>query len=218
MAISMQSERVCIPVDKVEMEGVLCLPQDCIGIILFAQGSTGSRVWPPTDYVASVLRGTRLGTMWLDLFASQENSGSVSRTDIDLFAGRLGAACDWLKQHEPTRYLPLGMYGASIGAAAALQLAAVRGDISAIVSRGGRSDLAGHSALTKVTTPTLLIVGGLDDRAVAMNRSAYAALRCKKRFEIIPGATHSFEEPGSMEVVARLARSWFLQHSNFAAV
>jgi putative phosphoribosyl transferase len=214
MAIAMQSEQVCIQVDKVDMEGMLWLPEDCIGIVLFAHGGGSSRVRPPNDYVASVLRDTRLGTMWLDLFAAQEDRSRASHANIELLAGRLNAACDWLRKTGTTQDLPLGLYSAGNGAAVALQLAASRGGISAVVSRGGRPDLAGHSALVKVSAPTLLIVGGLDEGVVATNRSAYAALRCKKRFEIIPGATHSFEEPGSLEVVARLARSWFLQHSN----
>lgn len=216
MVLAMRSESVNIKVDQADMEGMLSLPEGCTGVILFAHHSGSCRVKPPNDYVASVLRSARLGTMWLDLLAPQETGSPGSRADIEMLAGRLDAACNWLRRHGPTRDLSLGVYGTGNGVAAALYLAAARGGISAIVSRGGYPGLVGNSALGKVNAPTLLIVGGLDDRVVAMNRAAYAALRCKKRFEIIPGATHSFEEPGSLEVVARLARGWFLQHSNFA--
>jgi putative phosphoribosyl transferase len=166
-----------------------------------------------------VLREARLATLWLDLLTPEETRGHRARVDIELLTERLSAACDWLRQYGATKDVPIGLFGASNGAAAALQLAATRGrGISAVVSRSGRPDLASHSTLGKISAPTLLIVGGLDDGVVEMNRTAYAALRCKKRFEIIPGATHSFEEPGNLEVVARLARGWFLQHSHFSHV
>ncbi|MEN3294951.1 MAG: hypothetical protein V7642_4204 [Burkholderiales bacterium] len=220
MALPAQSERVRIQSDQEEMEGMLWLPEDHIGVILFAHGGNGNRLKPPNDYVASVLRDARLGTLWLDLLTPQEAAhGHRARCDIALLTARLNAACDWVRQHSATKDLPIGLFGASNCAAAALQLGAARGRvISAIVSRGGRPDLACQSTLGKISAPTLLIVGGLDDGAVEMNRVAYAALRCKKRFEIIPGATHSFEEPGNLEVVARLARGWFLQHSHSAYV
>jgi putative phosphoribosyl transferase len=218
MALSIYSERIRIQAGKVEMEGMLRLPQDQIGIVLFA-GSTGSnRIKPPNDYVGSVLRNARLGTLWLELFTPGEER-SRQGDDIEALTQRLGAACDWLAQHDATRDVPMGMYGASSGAAAAMQLAAERGRaISAIVSRGGRPDLASHGILGKIHAPTLLIVGGLDEGGVHLNRAAYAALRCRKRLEIIPGATRTFEEPGSLEVVARLARGWFLQNAQVTHV
>jgi putative phosphoribosyl transferase len=219
MALPIQSERVRIHAEEVEMEGMLWLPGDHIGVILIAHGGGNNRVKPPNDYVASVLRDARLGTLWLDLLSPQEAHARRAQSDIALLTERLNAACDWLRQFHATKDLPIGLFGAGNGAAAALQLAATRGrSISAIVSRGGRPDLACHSTLGKISAPTLLIVGGLDDGVVEINRAAYAALRCKKRFEIIPGATHSFEEPGNLEVVARLARGWFLQHSHSAYV
>ena len=214
MALAMQSEAVNIRVNQTDMAAMLARPEGCLGIVLFAHYSENHRIRPPNDYVASVLRSARLGTMWLDLLAPQEDGIRKSHVDVEMLVDRLDAACEWLLRHGTTRNLPLGLYGVGNGAAAALHLAAGRGGISALVSRGGYPGLAGSGALGRVNAPTLLIVGGLDDRVVAMNRTAYAALRCKKRFEIIPGATHFFEEPGSLEVVARLARGWFLQHSS----
>lgn len=219
MALSMRSERVRIETDDIEMEGMLWLPEDHIGVILFADGGGGNRVKPPNHYVASVLREARLGTLWLDLLTPQEARSHRTRVDVELLTERLSAACDWLSECDATRDVPIGLFGASDGTAAVLHVAAARGrSISAIVSRSGRPDQASQSLLGKISAPTLLIVGGLDDGVVDMNRAAYAALRCKKRFEIIPGATHSFEEPGNLEVVARLARGWFLQHSHFTHV
>jgi putative phosphoribosyl transferase len=219
MTLPTQSERVRIQAGDVEMEGMLWLPEDHIGIVLFAHGGGSNRVTPPNDYVASVLRDARLGTFWLDLLAPEEARSHRARCDIALLTERLSAACDWLRHYGATSEHPIGLFGAGNAAAAAFQLAAVRGRaIAAIVSRGGRPDLACQTTLGKISVPTLLIVGGLDDGVVEINRAAYAALRCKKRFEIIPGATHAFEEPGNLEVVARLARGWFLQHSYSAHV
>lgn len=213
MALSIQSERVRIQGDKVDMEGMLWMPDDLIGVILFAHGSGGNRLKPPGDYVGSVLRSARIGTLWLDLLTKQEVDGYQVQPDIPTLTHRLATACEWVRHHAVTRDLPLGVFGADKGASAALQLAASHDcRIAAIVSRGGRPDMMVHGALAKVSVPTLLIVAGLDDRTIGMNRAAYATLRCKKRMEIIPGATQSFEEPGTPEVVARLARGWFLQH------
>jgi putative phosphoribosyl transferase len=212
MASAMLTEPVTIEVGQTPIEGTLWLPEDSVGTVLFVNAG-GSRARTAGDYVASVLHGVRLGTLWLDLLTPQESCSHASRFDIDMLTTRLHAACDWVCRNEATRDLPVGLYGASSGASAILQLAAMRSGICAIVSRGGRPDLVTPATLTRVTAPTLLIVGGLDDGVVEMNRVAYLALRCKKRYEIIPGATHSFEESGSLEVVARLARGWFLQHS-----
>lgn len=219
MVLSIQVETVKIAAGEVAMEGVLWLPQDHAGVVVFASASSGNRARPPNDYVASALRNARLGTLWLDLQAQEGASTQQAHPDIAVLTARLNAACDWLRQNEATRDLPVGLFGASYGAAAVLQLAAARGrGICAVVLRGGRPDLAAHGTLGKISAPTLLIVGGLDDLVIGTNRAAYAALRCKKRFEIVPGATHSFEEPGSPEVVARLARSWFLQHADVVHV
>jgi putative phosphoribosyl transferase len=203
------------------MEGTLSLPEDSIGMILFAAcGSDGgSRVSQPNDYVASVLREARLGTLRIELLSRAETSDRRLHSDVALLTERLRHACDWLRTRDATADLPLGLYGASSCAAATLQLAGASGrGISAIVSRGGSPELTSPAMLGKVGVPTLLIVGGLEDSAVRMNRAAYAALRCKKRLEVIPGATHAFEEPGNLEVVARLARGWFLQHAHLRSV
>jgi putative phosphoribosyl transferase len=219
MALSMRSERVRIQAGEAQLEGMLWLPEDQIQIILFAHSGSANRVKPPNDYVASVLREARLGTLWLDLLMPGESGSRRICADIELLTKRLEAACDWLREYAATRHLPIGLFGASNCATAVLRLAAARSrGISAVVARGGLPDTENHSALARINAPTLLIAGGLDDGAVAKNRAAYAALRCKKRFEIIPGATRSFEEPGNLEVVARLARAWFLRHSQPAHV
>lgn len=212
MVLEIQVDPIRIESDKDAMEGMLWLPAGYTGMVVFTSGS--NRVKPPHDYIANMLRNARLGSLWLDL-QSRSDGISLEESDIDLFAERLNVACDWLQQNDATKDLPVGLFGAGRAAAAALQLAALRGrSISALVLRGGHLELAAHGTLGKISTPTLLIVGGLDDGVVATNRAAYAALRCKKRLEVIPGATHSFEEPGSLEVVARLARGWFLQHTD----
>lgn len=212
MVLEIQADPISIASGTAAMEGMLWLPAGYTGMVVFTSGS--NRVKPPHDYIANMLRNARLGILWLDL---QSPSAGISpeQSDIDLYAERLNTACDWLQQNNATKDLPVGLFGAGRAAAAALQLAALRGRrISALVLRGGRLDLAVHGTLEKISTPTLLIVGGLDDSVIATNRAAYAALRCKKRLEVIPGATHSFEEPGSLEVVARLARGWFMQHTD----
>jgi putative phosphoribosyl transferase len=215
MPLSMQIEQVLIKDGSVEMQGVLWLPEDHIGVIVFGNCSEAKRLNPPNDYVASVLHNARLGTLWLDLLTPQECRQRELHDDVPLLAHRLGAACTWLRQEQQTRGVPIGLFGTGSGAAAALQLAADCGkDIVAVVSRGGRTELADVDNLGRISAPTLLIVGGLDDGAVECNRTAYATLRCKKKFEIIPGATHSFDEPGSLEVVARLSRGWFVHHSS----
>jgi putative phosphoribosyl transferase len=213
MAQTRRTELVRIPADSVQMEGMLEVPADALGIILFAHGSGSSRLSPRNNYVAGILREARLATLLLDLLTQQEDQVYQTRFDISLLTQRLYTAANWLRQSGDTRSLPLGLFGASTGAAAALQVAAIIGPAAgAVVSRGGRPDLAGQGALEKVTAPTLLIVGGLDDVVIELNKAAYAALRCEKQLVIIPGATHLFEEPGTLEKVAELARDWFLRH------
>jgi putative phosphoribosyl transferase len=213
MALTMQKELVRIPADSVQMEGMLEVPPDALGIILFAHGSGSSRLSPRNNYVAGVLREARLGTLLLDLLTPQEDQVYQTRFNISLLTQRLYTAADWLRQSGDTSSLPLGLFGASTGAAAALQVAAIIGPaVGAVVSRGGRPDLAGQSALEKVTAPTLLVVGGLDGVVIDLNKAAYAVLRCEKQLVIIPGATHLFEEPGTLEKVAELARDWFLRY------
>lgn len=213
MTLSAQENLVSIPSGSVWMEGMLALPPNPAGIVLFAHGSGSSRLSPRNNYVARVLRDAQLATLLLDLLAPQEDQIYQTRFDISLLTQRLGTAAAWLKQHNDTHLLPLGLFGASTGAAAALQVAALPSTgVQAVVSRGGRPDLAGKDALEKVRVPTLLLVGGLDDVVIELNRAAYDTLPCEKRLVIVPGATHLFEEPGKLESVAALARDWFIQH------
>jgi len=192
------------------MEGMLELPQVASGVVLFAHGSGSSRLSPRNNHVAHVLRDAGIGTLLLDLLTPYEDRQYHNRFDISLLTGRLRAAAAWLGAQDATAPLPLGLFGASTGAAAALQLAADPAvPVAAVVSRGGRPDLAGSDALRAVEAPTLLIVGGADEPVIALNRQAYAELGCVKRLAIVPGATHLFEEPGTLEEVARLAAEWF---------
>jgi dienelactone hydrolase len=195
------------------LEGNLSLPERARRIVLFAHGSGSSRHSPRNRYVARVLNEAKLATLLVDLLTPDEEAVDLRtahlRFDIGLLAGRLVGVTDWLTQYPDTRELRIGYFGASTGAAAALVAAAPRPDaVGAIVSRGGRPDLAGP-ALARVRAPTLLIVGGNDFEVVELNRRALALLRCEKQLEIVPGATHLFEEPGALEEVARLAREWF---------
>jgi putative phosphoribosyl transferase len=211
MVLSTRVEQVSVPNANGAIDGVLWLPDDPVGVILLADGRSGYRVKPPIDYVGTVLRNARLGTFWLDL--SPRGEADHAGGDHEALVGQLEAACDWLNEHQAVRDVPVGLFGAGVGVAAVLQLAARLGSkVFAVVLRGGRPELASQGNLPRVNAPTLLIAGSLDERMVGVNRAIYAALRCKKRLEIIPGATHSFEEPGSLEVVARLTRAWYLQN------
>jgi len=195
------------------MEGMLDMPHGAAGIVLFAHGSGSGRLSPRNNQVARVLRDAGIGTLLLDLLTPQEDAQYSHRFDITLLTARLRAAATWLRAREATSALPLGLFGASTGAAAALQLAADPAlSIAAVVSRGGRPDLAGADALHAVAAPTLLIVGGADEPVIALNRQAYAQLGGTKRLDIVPGATHLFEEPGTLDAVARLAADWFAGH------
>jgi dienelactone hydrolase len=202
-----------IPVDDVHMEGMLSLPAKARGIVLFAHGSGSSRHSPRNNFVAQVLRDQGIGTLLLDLLTLAEDLDYQTRFDIALLTHRLLVATRWIKLHEPTSRLPIGYFGASTGAAAALQAAAALGeDIHAVVSRGGRPDLAGSHDLAKVKCPTLLLVGSRDEEVLELNREAYIHLPCTKELSIIPGATHLFEEKGTLEEVARQAAIWFSQY------
>lgn len=216
---SPHSELIGIPAGAARMEGMLELPPDPVGVVLFAHGSGSSRLSPRNNYVAEELRRAGMGTLLLDLLTRQEDQQYQTRFDIALLTERLGAAADWLRRHAASAALPLGLFGASTGAAAALQLAALRGPgIAAVVSRGGRPDLAGRQALASVLAPTLLIVGGLDEGVIELNQEALAALRCEKRLDIVPDASHLFEEAGTLEEVAGLAANWFARHLTERAV
>lgn len=207
------SQLVAIPAGPVTLEGMLELPENAPGVVLFAHGSGSSRLSPRNNYVARVLRDAGLGTLLIDLLTRQEDMDYATRFDIPLLTRRLLAATRWLQNEERTKSLAIGYFGASTGAAAALQAAAEEGDrIAAVVSRGGRPDLAGEEALGRVASPTLLIVGGFDDVVIDLNRAAYQFLKHKKELVIVPGATHLFEEPGTLEQVAHHAAHWFSQY------
>jgi putative phosphoribosyl transferase len=216
LAQTVEEQLVQVPAGSVTLEGNLTLPEESRSIVLFAHGSGSSRHSPRNRYVARVLNEEKLATLLIDLLTLHEEVVDARtaqlRFDIDLLAERLVDATDWLTQFPDTKHLRIGYFGASTGAAAALAAAAVRPDaVRAIVSRGGRPDLAG-AALTRVQAPTLLIVGEHDDQVVQLNRQALTQLRCEKRLVIVPGATHLFEEPGALDEVARLARDWFQRH------
>lgn len=194
------------------IEGELALPEGAGAVVLFAHGSGSSRHSPRNKYVAQVLREAGLGTLLIDLLTPEEDRTYKTRFDIDLLTRRLRAATRWLSEQPSTKGMTVGYFGASTGAAAALQAAADPSEqIGAVVSRGGRPDLA-WSALTLVRAPTLLIVGGRDDIVIELNEKAYQQLKPEKQLAIVPGATHLFEEPGTLEEVARLAAEWFVRH------
>ena len=202
-----------IPVGQVHIEGMLELPVNVMGIVLFAHGSGSSRHSKRNNYVAQVLQQSGIGTLLLDLLTPEEDADYSTRFDIPLLTHRLLAATDWIKADQRIRHLPIAYFGASTGAAAALQAAALMGgEIGAVVSRGGRPDMAGTSTLEKVKSPTLLLVGGRDDEVITLNREAYEHLRCTRELIIIPGATHLFAEPGTLEEVARQAAVWFVRY------
>ncbi|MBI1175728.1 MAG: alpha/beta hydrolase [Sideroxydans sp.] len=209
----MLHQPVNIPADSASLEGELTLPGGANGVVLFAHGSGSSRFSPRNGYVASVLQQAGIGTLLFDLLTREEDRDYGTRFDIALLTRRLLAASNWVNHHPATQLLGLGYFGASTGAAAALQAAAEMGNkVSAVVSRGGRPDLAGATALGKVTAPTLLIVGGDDNVVIMLNQDAYAQLGCEKELVIIPGATHLFEEPGTLEQAAQAAAAWFADH------
>jgi putative phosphoribosyl transferase len=213
---------VSIPTDHASLEGELVLPEGKASIVLpegkasivlFAHGSGSSRFSPRNNYVASILQQAGIGTLLFDLLTREEDANYETRFDIDLLTRRLLAATAWIKREPSTQTLNIGYFGASTGAAAALQAASeMDREISAVVSRGGRPDLAGPTALSKVQSPTLLIVGGYDDVVIMLNRDAFGQLNCEKELTIIPGATHLFEEPGTLEQAAQAATAWFMDH------
>jgi dienelactone hydrolase len=205
-----------MPQPSVTLQGNLRLPAGAQGIVLFAHGSGSSRHSPRNQHVASVLNDAGLATLLIDLLTAKEEAIDLQtrhlRFDIDLLAQRLAGAIDWLTQQDETRPLNIGMFGASTGAGAALLAATLRPSfVSAVVSRGGRPDLAG-TALSNVQAATLLIVGGLDEPVIELNQQALEQLRAIKQLEIVPGASHLFEEPGTLDKAATLARDWFLKY------
>lgn len=203
---------VTITLDELALDGILRLPPNPMGVVVFAHGSGSGRFSPRNNFVACHLQGNGLATLLLDLLMPKEADDRGKVFDIDLLADRLLLAKAWLKNDPRTKKLRIGYFGASTGAGAALQAAArAPSNTAAVVSRGGRPDLA-EAYLPSVISPTLLIVGGYDEPVIGMNRSAYERVTCEKKLIIIPGATHLFEEPGTLEQVAEHAAKWFLQH------
>jgi dienelactone hydrolase len=207
---------VRVTADEVNLDGDLTMPAGATGVVLFAHGSGSSRHSPRNRRVAATLNRDGLATLLLDLLtpteeAIDERTGHL-RFDIGLLARRLVGATSWLREQPRARDLPIGYFGASTGAAAAhVAAAAAVDDVGAVVSRGGRPDLAGP-ALARVRAPTLLIVGGHDSPVIELNQAALIELRCTKDLQIVPGATHLFEEPGALEAVAALASAWFRRY------
>jgi pimeloyl-ACP methyl ester carboxylesterase len=212
----MSAKEITIPIKGAELGGKLDLPSDALGLVIFAHGSGSSRHSPRNQSVAGVLREAGLGTLLFDLLTPEEEQAEAHtrhlRFDIPFLAKRLVEATRWVLDHASSRDLNTGYFGSSTGAAAALVAAAKMGEeVGAIVSRGGRPDLAGE-ALELVRCPTLLLVGGNDPEVLGLNEEAYAVLRCEKALRRIPSASHLFEEPGTLELVARMACEWFIHH------
>jgi putative phosphoribosyl transferase len=212
---------VQIPAGRAVLSGSLTIPENAVALVLFAHGSGSSRHSPRNQFVARTLNRADLGTLLFDLLTPEEETLDIytreHRFNIVLLAERLVQATNWAKQQDQTRDLRIGYFGSSTGGAAALVAAAeLSQDVAAVVSRGGRPDLAGD-ALPKVQAPTLLIVGGNDDIVIDLNEMARDRMRCEVKLEIIPGATHLFEEPGALEQVAKLASDWFAKHIGGAA-
>jgi pimeloyl-ACP methyl ester carboxylesterase len=215
-----EERAVRVPAGAVMLDGDLRVPERARGIVLFAHGSGSSRLSPRNRYVARLLNEAKLATVLLDLLTPDEEAVDLRtahlRFDVGLLAERLVAATDWLMERSETRHLPVGYFGASTGAGAALVAAADRPDVvRAVVSRGGRPDMAGP-ALARVQAPTLLIIGEADFLVLRLNQEAFAKLTCEKRLVVVPGATHLFEEPGALDQVAQLARDWFERYLTLA--
>jgi dienelactone hydrolase len=210
------TDELTIPAGRARLEGHLTVPDEARGVVLFVHGSGSSRHSPRNRFVAHLLNEAGLATLLFDLLTPEEEAEDIHtrehRFDIRLLADRLAYATDWAANETSLHGLGIGYFGASTGGGAALVAAAAHPDrVSAVVSRGGRPDLAG-SALAAVRTPTLLIVGGDDEVVIEMNREAMAQMRCEVKLEIVPGATHLFEEPGTLEKVAELAGGWLARH------
>lgn len=210
MITSLTGERVRIGAHA--LQGELLVPRDASALVLFVHGGGSGRLDPRNQFVASVLHAHHQATLLIDLLGEAESCDAGKGVDIEALSERVESAMAWLAQRDDLAALPLGLFGASTGAAAALEAAAHSpGRVSAVVSRGGRIDLSGH--LSRVMAPTLLIIGGDDKTVLALNMAALARLTCTKRLEMVPGASHSFEEPGALESVAHLAGAWFERHA-----
>ncbi|WIV66949.1 dienelactone hydrolase family protein [Natrialbaceae archaeon AArc-T1-2] len=200
---------VSIPVDDVELEGELIVSDDARGLVIFAHGSGSSRKSPRNNYVAEVLRERGVGTLLFDLLTEREDQSRENRFDIPLLTDRLVSVTEWVSQRNDTGDLRYGYFGSSTGAASALRAAArVDEDVGAVVSRGGRVDLA-SDVLEEVAAPVLLIVGGRDTEVLGLNREAHDRLECKRELHVVEGAGHLFEGAGELEEVAEVAADWF---------
>ncbi len=209
--MTVRATDVIIPINGIGLPGILTLPPDANGIVLFAHGSGSSRNSPRNRLVAKVLNEASIGTLLFDLLTPDEDTNYETRFDIPLLTTRLMSATQWLA-HGPGKGMNLGYFGASTGAAAALMAAAEMGNqIKCVVSRGGRPDL-GMRALEHVSAATLLLVGAADLQVIELNQLAFERLSCEKKLTLIPGATHLFEEPGTLEEVARQATTWFIRY------
>lgn len=202
------NKEVSIPVGKVTVQGELIIPQEATAIIVFSHGSGSSRFSKRNRMVAKSLQVKNFGTLLFDLMTEEEDRNYYNRFDIDLLTKRLAGATEWLERFPAAKDCRIGFFGASTGAASALQAASYLTQIGAVVSRGGRPDLA-MAHLPKVKAPTLLIVGSLDYDVLQLNKAAYEKLNCEKKLEVVEGATHLFEEPGKMEIISELAGKWF---------
>lgn len=208
----MFKENIEINIDSITLEGELVIPECSSGLVLFAHGSGSSRLSPRNNYVAKVLQNANIATVLIDLLSKTEDINYERRFDIELLAQRLIKATDWLEENSKTTDLKIGYFGASTGSAAAIKAAAIKKDkISAIVSRGGRLDLAGDE-ISQINSPILLIVGELDDFVIEVNELAYKKIHCIRELSIITGASHLFEEAGALEEVAEQATRWFSKY------
>lgn len=206
-----EEKEVKIQINSINLDGILGIPENAKGIVIFAHGSGSSRFSPRNNFVARELRKIGLATLLFDLLTEEEDLIYENRFNIDLLADRLIAVTEWVKSNNETKNLKIGYFGASTGAAAALQASTKIEDIKAIVSRGGRPDLV-LDYLPKVKAATLLIVGELDEYVIELNKIAYKKLKVEKELKIISGASHLFEEPGKLEEVSQLAKEWFLKY------
>lgn len=211
----LRGEEVAIATGSLTLQGCLTIPRDPLGIVIFAHGSGSSRHSPRNQRVAHTLNDAGIATLLFDLLAPAEESDRRNVFDVDMLSTRLVAAARWVHERSDTGDLPVGLFGASTGAAAALVASTdPHLDVRAIVSRGGRPDLAGR-ALLSITAPTLLIVGGEDHVVLELNRRSRRLIPAECRLAIVPGATHVFEEPGTLDAAARLACDWFVEHLGF---
>jgi pimeloyl-ACP methyl ester carboxylesterase len=205
-------DEVRIDLEKVYLKGDLIIPEGANSIVLFSHGSGSSRLSTRNKMVAEFLHNKGFGTLLFDLLTEGEDSQYQNRFNIELLTERLVEATEWLREQTSAKDSSIGYFGASTGAASALNAAAILQDIGAVVSRGGRPDLADQNSLEALTAPTLFIVGSLDHDVMMLNRKAYAMMNCEKRLEVIWGASHLFEEKGTMDEVCELATTWFENH------